>query len=115
MQIFVKTLTGKTIDAEAEATPPVAAMMGSIGLQEADTDVDTEVDPEEEPRAPQKRRCPMRPEKGRWTRRQAPGEVLMPHAPQAWPPPSCPLLALLAQVPEPWKRQEREQLHDAPL
>ena len=34
---------------EKQATPPVAAMMGSTGLQEADTDVDTDVDQEEEP------------------------------------------------------------------
>jgi hypothetical protein len=46
---------------------------------------------------------------------EGPEEVQMPQATQTLPPPSCPLLALLAQVPEPWKRQEREQLHDAPL
>ena len=70
--------------------------------------MDTEVDQEEEPRAPQKRRCPMRPEKGMWTRRQAPEEGQMPQAPQALPPPSCPMLALLAKDPEPWTNsQER--------
>ena len=71
--------------------------------------MDTEVDQEEEPRAPQKRRCPMRPEKGMWTRRQAPEEGQMPQAPQALPPPSCPLLALLAKDPEPWTKARREE------
>ena len=33
----------------------------------------------------------------------------MPQAPQALPPPSCPLLALLAKDPEPWTKARREE------
>ena len=33
----------------------------------------------------------------------------MPQAPQALPPPSCPLLALLAKDPEPWTTARREE------
>jgi hypothetical protein len=75
---------------EAKATPPVA-----------DTDVDTEEDTVEEPLASQKDGCPTRPEK---TRRQAPGAEV----PQALPPPSCPLLALLVKDPKPWAKATRE-------
>ena len=109
--MFPLIMPGQMPGAPATQATPAAAEhhehAREAGLREEDTDVDTEVDPEEELHAPQKRWCPMRPEKGMWTRMQAPEEGQMPQAPQALPPPSCPLLALLAKDPEPWAKARR--------
>ena len=102
--MFPLIMPGQMPGAPATQATPAAAEhhehAREAGLREEDTDVDTEVDPEEELHAPKKRRCLMRPEKRRWTRRQAPEEVQVPQAPQILPQQSCPLLTLLARIPE---------------
>ena len=67
----------------------MASRGSSEGREEADTEVDTEEDTEEDP------------EEELQVVPQAPEKLQVPQ--------SCPLLALLATPPEPWKGLEREE------